>query len=104
VLQFSSIPTRPARRRLLRVLREHRVLRDSWIQPTRANGAIFPVISHQTLNVRGNSLYGLTFGPLSAVAGNARNNHFRSGRTDSDEHLGKIKTAGGGLAYNICPS
>jgi hypothetical protein len=93
VLKFSGNPTRPARRRLLRVLREHRVLRDSWIDPAHANGAIFPVNMHQTLNARCNSYYGLTLGPLLAVAGNASNDHFPSGRADSDGHLGKMRTA-----------
>jgi hypothetical protein len=60
-----------ARGLLLRVLREHRVLRDSWINPARANGAIFPGNMDQTLNARCNSYYGLPFGPVSAVIGNA---------------------------------
>jgi hypothetical protein len=51
---------RPARRQLLRVLRERRVLRDSWIRPARANGAIFPLNAHQTLNTRWNPHSGLT--------------------------------------------
>jgi hypothetical protein len=70
---------------LLRVLRDHRVLRDSWIHPARADGAICPANIHQTVNARGNSYHGPTFGPLTATVGC----HFRTGRADSDEHLGK---------------
>jgi hypothetical protein len=58
---------RQPHRLVLRVLREHRVLRDSWIHPASANGAIFPVNVHQALNVRCNSY--------------------------SDERLGKMRTA-----------
>jgi hypothetical protein len=48
----------------LRVLREHRVLRDSWIHPARTNGAIFPANTNQTLNVRCNSYSGERLGKM----------------------------------------
>jgi hypothetical protein len=48
---WSSRPQQ-AGRRLLRVLREHRVLRESGIHPARANGTIFPVNMHKTLDAR----------------------------------------------------
>jgi hypothetical protein len=54
---------------------------------------VHPIPLHQALNVSCNSYYGLRLGPPLAVAGNASNRHFPSGRADSDEHLGKIRTA-----------
>jgi hypothetical protein len=62
----------------LRVLREHRVLRDSCSPPTRANGAIFPVNIHQALNTRSNSYGDRTLGPLP-WPGMPANNHFPVG-------------------------
>jgi hypothetical protein len=55
---------------------------------------VHPIPLHQALNVSCNSYYRLRLGPLLAMAGNASNDHFPSGRADSDEHLGKMKTAG----------
>jgi hypothetical protein len=40
--QANHPPGPVARGLLLRVLREHHVLRDSWIHPARANGAYSP--------------------------------------------------------------